>query len=266
MYDSSIDHWCGRFGNNIQQLVNGIYYSQENELTFISPDNDLINPFTVSFGDGIAQSNIYFFHVNSVTKQGNANFSCNVSELKKSRREIGKYIFPNLKVNFNNIKKMDNNTIVIHIRSGDIFTRKNYYCPVVSRYIQNPLKYYTDIIKNFDRCIILTEDYMNPVTSELEKLPNVEVKITSLKETIEIMLSATNLASSGISSFPVACAILSENIENMYTSNIYLDEILNHTDLNGINVHITNIDFDRYMKNDEWLNNDEQLKLMLEYE
>lgn len=264
----TIYEWCGRFGNNIQQISNAIFYCEENKMTFISPDNYLINPFVLSFGDKYCPPHYFFFHVNSVTGQGNAHFNCDLEKIRLNRRRIClQYIKDNLKINKNNINKIDKDTVVVHVRSGDIFSKTNYYCPVISRYLQNPLKYYLNIIKDFDRVIVLTEDYQNPVLNELKKIDKVEIKICSIEETIETMLSATNLVSSGVSSFPIACALLSDNIENLYCSNFQLDEIINYKEFfdDNVNIHITNIDEDRYIKSNEWLNTEEQRKLMIEY-
>ena len=267
---SSIERWCGRFGNNIQQISNAIFYCQENKLNFNCPDNELIKPFNVSFNtiNKYCYPGLYFFHVPSITGQGGPHFSCDLEKIRNERRNIcRKYIYSNLKVNFNNINKLDNDTIVLHIRSGDIFSRENYYCPVVSRYIQNPLRYYLDIIKDYSKVILLTEDDVNPIIKELSKIDKVEVKICSILETIEIMLSSRNIVTSGISSFPIACILLSENIENIYCSNIKLDEILNYKEIvdTNVKIHITEIDMHKYINYNEWLNIDSQRKIMIEY-
>lgn len=262
----SIYQWCGRFGNNIQQISNALYYCKKNKLNFSCPDNDLINSFQIKFGNENCEPNLFFFSRPSITNQGGPHFECDEKELKLQRKFLCKYIYPNLKINFNNIKELDNDTVVAHIRSGDIFNRKNYYCPVISRYIQNPLKYYLDIISKFKKCIILTEDYNNPVLLELSKLNNIEIKILPIQETIEIMLSAKNLISSGVSSFSIACGLLSKNLENFFTSNIIFEEALNNSDLSEIDVHITELDLNKYMKNDQWLNTEEQRQLMISYE
>jgi hypothetical protein len=265
---SSIIQWCGRFGNNIQQISNAIYFCEKNRLNFVSPENDMIHSFNINFDQYYCPPHYYFFHVDSITNQGPAHFICDLENIRLNRRRIClNYIKENLKINNTNVKKIDDNTIIIHVRGGDIFSRSNYYCPVVSRYIQNPLKYYLDIIEKFENVIILTEDYLNPVVSELEKLDNVEVSICSIRETIEILLSARNVATSGVSSFPIACLLLSENIENIYCSDLHLDEIISYKDFfdDKVNIHITNIDLKSYINYNEWLNNENQIKLMIEY-
>lgn len=267
---SSILQWCGRFGNNIQQISNAIFYCQENGLNFNSPDNELIKSFNVSFNtiNKNCYPGLYFFHINSEIGGGRPEFNFNSTKLKLERKKICEnFIYNNLKVNFDNIIEIDDNILVIHIRSGDIFSREDYYCPVISNYLQNPLRYYLDIIVNYDKVIVLTEDYNNPVIPELSKIDKVEIRILPIIETIELILSTKNLVTSGVSSFPIACALLSKNIKKIYCSNLYLNEILNYKDLidTDVDVIITEINQDRYIKWNEWLNTSEQKKIMLDY-
>jgi len=266
---SSIYQWCGRFGNNVQQISNAIFFCKENSLNFQSPDNEMINSFSVNFGESFCNPGLYFFHIPSKLGSGRPDYTTgDIPLLYKERREICRqYIYPNLKINFDNIKELDSDTVVMHIRSGDIFSRKNYYCSVVSNYLQNPLSYYTKISENYNKVIVLTEDYNNPVISELEKNPKVEVKILDVKQTVEVMLSAKNVVTSGVSSFPIACMLLSDNIKKLYCSNLYVDEILNYKDLiqTEVDVELITIDIERYINWNNWLNTDEQRQLMIDY-
>ena len=81
------------------------------------------------------------------------------------------------------------------------------------------------------------------------------------------MLSAKNIVTSGVSSFAIACVLLSKNIKKMYCSNLVVEEILNQRDLQDtkVEIEVIGIDTERYIRWNEWLNTDEQRKLMLEY-
>lgn len=262
----SINQWCGRFGNNIQQISNAIFYCKENKLVFSSPDNELINSFSVNFGDVISKSGLFYFHIPSAIGNGYPDFVADVDGLRKLRRNIClEYILPNLKIN-HDITPLDDDIVVAHIRGGDVF--KGGYCNVVSNYLQNPLKYYMDIIENYRKVIIITEDYNNPVVSDLSKLEKVEVKITSVKESIETLLSTKNLITSGVSSFGMACALLSKNLKNIHYSNLYLDEVLNHNEFfdEDVSKSFYQIDLDRYINFGTWMNTTEQRKMMINYQ
>jgi hypothetical protein len=265
----SINNWCGRFGNNIQQISNAIFFCKENSLNFQSPDNEIINTFSANFGQVPCNPGLYFFHIPSKIGSGIPDYvTGDIPLLYKFRREICKeYIYPNLKINLDNVKELDNDTVVMHIRSGDIFSRKDYYCPVVSNYIQNPLDYYIKISEKYNKVIVLTEDYQNPVIPELKKIEKFDIRILGIKETIEIMLSAKNIVTSGVSSFGISCALLSKNVKRVYVSNLVVDEILNLNDLiqTDIEVKVIFIDTERYIKWNNWLNSEDQRKLMIEY-
>lgn len=264
----SINNWCGRFGNNIQQISNAIFYAMESKISFSMIDNPLINQIRLNFGSEITHSGLYFFHVNSEIGDGKTDFNYDLEKLRNNRRFICRdIIYPYLKINFNNVTDLGDDTVVLQIRSGDIFSRTNYYCSVVSNYLQNPLSYYLNIIKNYKNAIVLTEDYNNPVILELEKIENVEIKIISIENSIETLLSARNVVTSGVSSFGIACALLSKNIKKLYCSDLYLNEVLNYNEIIDPNIEliITKINQDRYIKWNEWLNTDEQKKIMIEY-
>jgi hypothetical protein len=276
----SIYQWCGRFGNNVQQISNAIYFCKENELNFHCPgeiigadgryhEHPQIKSFDVIFGEKYCNRALYFFHIPSKLGNGRPDYEVgNIENLNKFRRDIcHKYIYNNLKIDFNNVKTLPEDVVVMHIRGGDIFSRKNYYCPVVSNYLQNPLSYYTKISENYNRVIVLTEDYNNPIINELQNNSKFEINILSIEKTIETMLSSQSIVTSGVSSFGVACSLLSKNVKKVYASNLFVDEILNYRDLiqTDIEVELIDIDVDRYIKWNNWLNTDEQRKIMIEY-
>ena len=265
---NNINQWCGRFGNNVQQLLNALYFFEKNNTNFNSPEHEVIKPIKQSFGIDKPIYSRFFFHTKSITGQGGPDFFCDLPDIRKSRRRFGKIIYDNLKFNLLNIKKLKSNQLVIHIRSGDIFEQENFNCPVKSFYVQNPLSYYRDIIKQYDDIIILAEDKKHPLIKELLKLPNTRLVVCSFFDSISILLSTENLVTCGISSFPIACSAISQNIVNLYCSNICVDEIINYKDLldQDINVHMTYINKKNYIKLGEWKNTKEQVNLMLNYE
>ena len=264
----NINQWCGRFGNNIQQLLNALYFFKKNNINFNSPEHEIIKPINHKLGCDKPVYGRFFFHTKSITGQGGPDFPCDLLDIRKSRRKLGKIIYNNLKFNCLNINKLESNQLVIHIRSGDIFEQENFNCRVKSFYVQNPLSYYRDIIKKYNDIIILAEDKKHPLIKELLKFPNTKLVICSFIDSISILLSTENLVTCGVSSFPIACSIISQNIKNLYSSNIYVDEIINYKDLldQDINVHTTDINQKNYIKLGEWKNTREQIDLMLNYE
>lgn len=74
---------------------------------------------------------------------------------------------------------MPKDALVVHIRSGDIFTRKG----AQKEYAQPPCNYYFDVIKNWSSVISIAEDTKNPCVNLLNrklktfKKTNIEKKI-----------------------------------------------------------------------------------------
>ena len=117
---------------------------------------------------------------------------------------------------------LDEDTLVIHIRSGDIFIdkKKDYY--------QNPINFYIEIMKEYKKVVVVTsEDKLNPICSELEKISKVTFQTLSMETDFNILYNSKNLATSGVGTFPIAAALLSKELNNFYYTNLYLDEHLN---------------------------------------
>ena len=113
----------------------------------------------------------------------------------------------------NNINKLHENDIVIHIRSGDIFSSRPH-----PNYVPPPLSYY---IKEIDKCKyenihIICEDTKNPVVNELLKLyKNAVYEKNTLENDIRIILGAANIIFS-VGSFIPSLMLLSNNIKSFY--------------------------------------------------
>ena len=67
----------------------------------------------------------------------------------------------------------------------------------------------------------------NPVVRELLKETKVTIHSTTLQEDFNILFNAINLATSGVGTFPIAAALLSNKLRNFYYTDLYSDEHLN---------------------------------------
>lgn len=255
---NTISNWYGRFGNNIQQICNGILYSSLTEDAFKSIDHELINQVTFNY---MEQKNVKcnrFFYYNTTNKDFDIDIDYLYSNIGKIAKE---YVTPNFK--FNVEQCFDDSTLVIHIRSGDIF-QIEFNPPHV--YTPNPLQYYLNLIEKYDKIIVVTEpDDYNPIINELKKIKKVTIQSKSVAEDFSTLLRSKNIATSGTGTFAVAAALCSTNIKNFYCSNLYLNEHLNPEMIisSGITVHMMNLN--NYIKTNEWTNSTEQRKFILEY-
>ena len=187
-HDTFIPRWYGRLGNNIQQICNGIIFSQVNGDGFFSPPHDLINE--IFFGDlnkDQIRSSRFFYY-----ESENKDFNINLDYLYNSIRKVAlEYVRPNLKVS--NLPSLDDNTIVIHIRRGDLFEtiydESSENVPNVN-YIPNPLKYYLTLVDMFDNIIVVTEkDSYNPIVEKLREIKKVTIQSKDLEEDFATLIS-----------------------------------------------------------------------------
>lgn len=142
------------------------------------------------------------------------------------------YLYHKLKIKKN--INIDKDTLVIHVRTGDIFNNDWH-----SLYSQNPLGYYLKISENYEKVLIISgKNLNNPVLKLLQKYEKFSFQSSSFTDDFNVLLNAKNLASSGVSGFPVVAALMSQKLENFYHSDLYLKEHLNPEMLDGNKVTI----------------------------
>ncbi len=258
-YLNTVSHWYGRLGNNIQQICNGILHSQINGDGFSSPHHELMEQIVLNpEGKTMLKPN-RFFHYNTQNK----DFDIPIDYLYENIGKVAKqYIVPSFKFSID--YPFDDDTLVIHIRSGDIFAHEHN---PPHDYVPNPLCYYLNLIEEYDKIIVVTEsDNHNPIIDELKKIEKVIIQSKSVGEDFATLMRAKNLASSGTGTFAVAAAICSSNLKNFYCTDLYLDEHLNPEMLmkcEGIKVYM--MELKNYIQLKNWKNDEEQRKFILEY-
>ena len=148
---------------------------------------------------------------------------------------------------------IDPDTLVIHIRTGDIF-----YNDWHSLYSQNPLSYYLKISEDFKNVLVVTgKEINNPVINLLKRYKKFTFQSSSFVEDFNTLLNAKNLATSGVSGFPLSAALMSQKLENFYHSDLYQKEHLNpdmlRKDLVNINSYkiIDYVPLGKFVKNEE---------------
>ena len=180
--------------------------------------------------------------------------------LNKGRREILKnYILPYIK-NVD-IENVNDNTLVIHIRSGDIFggwIHKNY--------IQPPLSFYKKIINEFeysDVLIVTQPDKKNPcIDGLLSWNSDIKLQCGTLSEDVSAILKAKNLVI-GFGTFGWMLSLLSDRIHNLYCPSVCTDIFDNEYHIPPFN--ISRYVFEDYIKMGEWENTEHQRKIMMSH-
>tara|TARA_Y100000590_G_scaffold463197_1_gene629335 strand:- start:343 stop:1074 length:732 start_codon:yes stop_codon:yes gene_type:complete len=205
-----LKEWYGRLGNNIIQLSNIIHIAiafkhnikinRQHRFFDVSLIEKYFNKYSNS--EIITDNNNFYYNIK--LSFSNAIFKQNIEEKNK--------ILQNAFL-INNINKLPENDLVIHIRSGDIFNTHSH-----PKYVPPPLSYYTkEIDKYFYKKIhIISEDTKNPVVNELRKLyKNAVYEKNTLEKDIRIILGATNIIYS-VGTFIPSLMWLSNNNKYLY--------------------------------------------------
>ena len=200
-----LKRWYGRLGNNIIQLSNAIHIAiafKHNIKINVQHrffDFSVIEKYFNKYNNSeIITDNLNFFDRNKLPFE-NAIFKQNIEEKNKILQKA---------FLINNIHKLPENELVIHIRSGDIFSSKPH-----PGYVPPPLSYYT---KEIDKCKyekihIICEDTINPVVNKLRKLyKNAVYNKNTLEKDIRIILGYTNILYS-MGSFIPSLILFSNN-------------------------------------------------------
>ena len=200
------NRFFGRLGNNIMQLRNII------SIAIAYKHNIKINVKKLKFFD-LSVIEKYFNKYNNseiITDKNNFFYNSRLpfsnDILKQNIEERNKILQKAFLIN--NINKLPENDIVIHIRSGDIFSSKPH-----PNYVPPPLSYYTKEIDKYkyEKIHIICEDTINPVVNELRKLyKNAVYEKNTLEKDIRIILGATNIIYS-VGTFIPSLLLLSNN-------------------------------------------------------
>ena len=271
----SVSHWSGRLGNNIQQIANCIMAAEKYKSTFRQKlDHDIISKYDVNFeellasdwsGEGRYYSWEALTHCEKGIYEGGNETGLGVEYIYRNmRKTCQKHIAPNLKLPQKDT--IGDDTIVMHLRSGDNYHR--IFDPPTN-YIPNTLIFYLNLIESFDKCILITEeDRKNPIVHELKKIDKVQIQSSTVADDFATIMSAKNVALSGVGTFAMAAALCSTQIESLYTTDLLLTEHLNYTMLYNTNVNVHVMELPDYLSvfPCSWMNTEEQRKFILEYQ
>ena len=254
-----VSHWYGRLGNNIQQCAVGHMVSEMLMAQFQqSIDHEIIPKYQTSFGYSTQELSSKFFYWEGPYKEVNLPVDYIYRQMRRICKEQigGRLQLPQR-------DPIPDDTVVIHIRSGDIFDQVH---PNGHQYTPNPLDFYNELLSEFDKAIVVTEpDSNNPIVEILRQNPKVTVQSTTVAEDFATLMAAKNLANSGVGTFCVAAALCSKNIQNFFCTDLKLTEHLNYSMLINTDVNVHLLKLNNYLQPGEWKNTEEQRNFILEY-
>jgi len=241
--------WFGRFGNNMVQIANAIQLCEKDHTNLILPEytqwqsikfkTNKIIVYDDVIDDQVIEKGILWY-----------DFLESGDEL---RRICKNYI---LKIINYEKQNLSNNDLVIHIRGGDLFFLPE---PPINMN-QAPFSFYKKVIEmqQFDKIYVVYEDFLNPNVQLLKDTYENVILIDDLQMAINLLLSAKNIVSCGITTFSRMLALCSENIEKHYIPGFFdgkgfnISPLTNNTDVEQIIINV-----DEYFKFGKWRwNND----------
>jgi len=251
-YEIKVNQWYGRLGNNLIQICNAINIALNTQSSVIFPKYRtklLKNLHKFDFSD----YNKCDITVNGFFYYPKHCYGYYTSFLER-RKILLKYINPIL--NLEPVDFVNKNTLVINIRSGDMFVEG---CPH-SEYFQPPLSFYKYIINhgNYDAIIIVTQkDLRNPCIKGLVSWnKDIRLLTPSPEMAASILLEARHLVI-GTSTFSLMLSLLSKNIKCVYTCNAEYK-----WDSEDYSVKLYKL---KGYPTDNWKCSPEQLRLMMKY-
>lgn len=260
-----ITSWIGRLSNNVLQVIRAIHYAKTKNYNFIyfEKKNTVFKNNFIAVNK-IKNSNVYIYNTFFNIKQ----MGLSDPSPKLMKEYFQEYIYPHFFIKLKNVNQdmlvSFNNTINIHIRSGDVFKGNGAH----PSYVQPPFAYYESIIdKNIVNDIsfnIVYEDDNNPCVNALKNKYKNDYKISfqssTLEKDIETLCKSKSLVI-GFGTFGLLLYFMNNQLEELYIPEYVLNE-LPKGDW-GITLNV--IKLDNYIKCGEWKNTINQKKLMINY-
>jgi hypothetical protein len=245
MFNIWIKGWHGRLGNNIIQLKNAIQLAVSKNYNVIMPRHKYFSKTYISLNKQIG--------INSkrISDPNNYFYTSDLPNINYNRvLQILRDCFT-----IKDVKALDAEDLVIHIRSGDMFDKDPH-----PGYIMPPLSYYLDIIRTntFKNIYLLAEDRKNPcINALLELYPTIQFQLQPLEKDIRLILAAVNVVSS-YGSMIDSLLLFSNNIKRVYRPS-YSTILFK---LDSVEYIIT--DLDEYKESmSPWRNTAEQREMIL---
>ena len=215
----------GGFGNNLQQIALAIMFSEKYKKNLTVNNHEFIDKVSYknsknSFDRFIPNySDRFFYYGSKQFKNFLIDYPLDINDFYFYYKNFHKTFKFKIKshINFLYDKKINNKTLVVHIRKLEGHPN----------YVQNPINYYKILFEKYDDVLIVTDDAESELISTLKKQKKLQIQSSTLQEDFNTLMNATNLATSGVGTFSVAAAMLSDNLQNIYYSNYFMDSHLN---------------------------------------
>lgn len=280
-----IKKWRGRLGNNVKQIRNALIYAYLLNINLIIPSHQYFNTTEIKLFKK-KDTKIIIDKCKNNQFNNLSNVKLNIEDISGLKNRINKpniyiyndkiknilkkifYINRNIIDKFNiYLKKnkiiINNKTLVIYMRSGDLFP-DDINIKVHPSYISNPFYFYEYIINKYKdyykNYIMVCEDLNNPVAKELlQKYKFIKWNKNSLENDLLILLLAHDITTCA-GTFIEGLSYLSKKINKVYYPSFI-----------GKKNYYINCKFEKIQlpnfkqKMGKWSNSEEQKKLLINY-
>ena len=261
-----IKWWKGRLGNNILQLIYALNYAKYYKMNLSMEYHEYFTTKEIILFPEKTDKIYYYDTETDFTNKNKIKINYKETTLDINQIFSHKFTRENLlnifNIDFNGINYFDDNTLIIYIRSGDLFPLDN--TSVHGSYISAPYYYYDYILKKYKnkytKYILVAEDTNNPVIKKLlHNYPNIIWKKNTLTQDLKIVLGASHIVSC-VGTFIKSLSWLNPNMKK-----VYLPSFVGKKD------YYPRLEFEKIELEDfinkigKWENTDIQKKILINY-
>jgi len=245
----SLNIFWGGFGNHLQQIALAIMYSQKYKKNFILNGHEHIEDFEI-YNTSVLLKKIYpiykdrfFYYGSRQFEEYETDYPINFTDFDYYVENFNKVMKEEIKpkINFLQNIKLDDNLLVVHVRNLEGHPD----------YVSNPISYYKFLFEKYENILIVTDNVDAPIIKKLKIIKDLDIQSTTMQNDFNTLMSATNLATSGVGTFSISAAMMSENLKNFYYSNYYLDRHLNPEMLDS-KINKTELELVDYLGFGQW--------------
>lgn len=268
-----IKKWKGRFGNNIQQIVNALIVALYYDFNILIPKHDLFIKKEII----INKNNLKYLNKDKfeIIESNKLNNFFRIERIDLKNHKFNKKIFNNIdidkiklliqsifKINISKFKSLNQNVLVIYIRSGDIFDKRK---KVNYKYVSAPFYFYKKVIDNYkykyDEFYLVCEDTKNPIIRKiLDTYKFIKYKKRNLEGDIKKLLRSHDLVSCYGSFIPGLLYLTN------YIKNIYIPDYIDFNLYKKYKINIIKIELNNFFNNiKRWNNSQYQYDYLLKY-
>ena len=254
-----IHSWEGRIGHNLRTLANAILTTQMTNSCLLLTNHGLLDFSKIGYTVNCLQNPTSVNTPNLKLRFNgldNWGITASINQIRDILQPLPREI-----LRFQEDKDITQDTLVIHLRSGDVFAAN-----IGEGWFQPPLSFYQKTIEhaNCQKIVLVSESHnLNPCATRLlqeyQGILDIRLQCGSLNDDINTILSANNLVLSK-SAFAKHLACFSNNIKNLYN---FWDDSSEYVDIPDINV-ITGT-AEGYPGEISWSDWSRSIPLMVEY-